>query len=74
MTPREKHLADICASAHRHGLTRDDLLKGRSRCHRVKTARRDAVSAMQQKGMGWSQIGRLFDRHHTTIMAWADYA
>lgn len=71
MTPRERYLADIGLIALRHGVTRQDVLKRHSRCPKVRKARMAVALHLREQGMSWSKMGRLCDRNHSTLMAWA---
>ena len=72
MTPRERNLADIGLIALRHGLTRHDILRHHGkRCERVKAARRDVALHFRAKDYSWPKIGRVVDRDHSSVMAWA---
>lgn len=58
----------VCLVAADHGLTSADLY-GRSRTRRVVAARQAAMLAVRrQTDMSLSEIGRLFDRDHTTVL------
>jgi Bacterial dnaA protein helix-turn-helix len=70
MTPRERSMSEIGLIALRHGLTRWDILN-HSRKRKVVDARRDVVLHFRAKGRSFPEIGRLIDRHHTTVMSLA---
>jgi chromosomal replication initiation ATPase DnaA len=67
MTPREKSLSDVGLIALKHGLQREDLL-GRQRFPRISRARQEAFYHFRRKGWSYTEIGRLFDRDHSTII------
>ena len=67
MTPREKIMADIGLIALRHGLTRHDLI-GPRRIAKIMNARKECYVLLRSRGMSYPQIGRIFNRHHTTII------
>lgn len=67
-TPRERQLHVVARVAARYGLTAADLL-GRDRRDHVARARWHAWYQLRcQFGSSLNQIGRLFDRDHTTIL------
>ncbi len=66
MTPRERNLADIGLIALRHGLTRHDVL-GRSRKPIAVAVRRECAEHFVAKGKGWSEIGRIMQRDHSSV-------
>lgn len=74
MTPRERYLADIGLIALRHGVTREQVLKHHSRCPKVRQARRDVALHFRNQGMTWIKIGRICNRDHSTLVAWAGLA
>ncbi len=41
---------------------------GRRRTKSVSTARHEVWSRLRDMGWGYQEIGRLFGRHHTTVM------
>ena len=72
MTPKERNLADIGLIALRHGLTRHDIL-GWSRKDHIVKARQHCFRHFRQKTvngriMSYPEIGRLFGRHHSTVI------
>lgn len=67
-TPREKRLAVIDEIARLHGFTLSDLL-GPSRQRAVCAARFAAIAEVRRAfGDSYQKIGRLFGRHHTTVL------
>lgn len=59
--------ATIDSIADDHGLTRNDIL-GRSRSPRVVRARHEAMARVRALGFSYPELGRIFNRDHTTIM------
>lgn len=57
----------IAQVAAEHGLTKEDLT-GRSRRPAICVARREAMRRLRAKQMSFPSIGRLFNRHHTTVL------
>lgn len=77
MTPRERNLADIQAIASRHRLTIEDVL-GRERWGTFVKARHECIAMFRTRGMTTTEIGRVMQRDHSTIvhalqkMGWSD--
>lgn len=67
MTPREKNLAAIDAIAQEHGYTVEDIL-GKSRLKRLVYVRRLCVLMLREKGYSTTEIGRVLNRDHSTIV------
>jgi hypothetical protein len=67
MTPREKNLAAVSAIAQQHGYTVRDIL-GPSRRKHLVHVRRLCILMLRRKGYSTSEIGRVLDRDHTTIV------
>ena len=67
MTPREETMPDIGQIARQHGLTSHDLI-GKRRIAKIVTARKECYVLLRSRGMTYPQIGRIFNRHHTTII------
>ena len=67
MTPREKNLTAIDAIAREHGYTVEDIL-GKSRLKRLVHVRRLCVLMLREKGYSTTEIGRVMDRDHSTIV------
>lgn len=67
LTPREKNLADIGRIASRHGFTADDIL-GPSRTAKLVRARQDCVTMFRDRGHSTTEIGRIINRDHSTIV------
>ena len=67
MTPREKNLAEIDAIAELHGYTLEDIL-GRSKLKPLVEVRRKCVVWMRGKGYSTTEIGRIMNRDHSTIV------
>ena len=67
MTQREQNLAEIDAIAKLHGYTVEDILSKRKPKPLV-AARRECVVKMRGKGYSTTQIGRIMNRDHSTIV------
>lgn len=67
MTPREKNLADIDAIAREHKFTQEDIL-GKSRFGPLVKVRRKCVVMLREKGYSTTEIGRIMNRDHSTIV------
>ncbi len=67
MTPREKNLADIREIAESYGYTAEDIL-GKSRYKRLVMVRRQCVGMLRAKGYSTTEIGRILNRDHSTIV------
>jgi chromosomal replication initiation ATPase DnaA len=67
MTPKEKNLADIGEIAYKYGYTAEDIL-GKSRYKRLVMVRRECVGMLRAKGYSTTEIGRIMDRNHSTIV------
>lgn len=66
----EEHLAAFCLSINCHPTT----LLGLSRRRRIAWARQDFMLLLNEAGFAYAEIGRLMNRHHTTIMDGAERA
>jgi chromosomal replication initiation ATPase DnaA len=67
MTPREKNLRDIGAIAQDHGYTVADILGPKRRRHLV-SVRNLCVAMLRNKGYSTTEIGRIMNRDHSTIV------
>lgn len=67
MTPREQNLADIQAIAQEHKFTVDDIL-GKRRFKPLVKVRRKCVVMLREKGYSTTEIGRIMNRDHSTIV------
>lgn len=67
MTPREKNLEAINAIAQKYCYTVEDML-GRSRFKRVVAVRRLCILMLREKGYSTTEIGRIMNRDHSTIV------
>jgi hypothetical protein len=67
MTPREKIHAAIDATAQEHGYTVEDIL-GKSRLKHLVAVRRLCILMLRERGYSTTEIGRLMDRCHSTIV------
>lgn len=67
MTPREKNLAEIDAIAELYGYTLEDIL-GKSKLKELVAVRRKCVVWLRGKGYSTTEIGRIMNRDHSTIV------
>ena len=67
MTPREKNLAEIDAIAELYGYTLEDIL-GKSKLKALVAVRRKCVVWLRGKGYSTTEIGRIMNRDHSTIV------
>lgn len=67
LTPKEKNLADIGEIAYKYGYTAEDVL-GKSRYKRLVMVRRECVGMLRAKGYSTTEIGRIMNRDHSTIV------
>lgn len=67
MTPREKNLAEIDAIAELYGYTLEDIL-GKSKLKALVTVRRKCIVWLRGKGYSTTEIGRIMNRDHSTIV------
>jgi chromosomal replication initiator protein len=67
MTPREQNLADIEVIAKEHRFTLEDIL-GKSRFVPLVKVRRKCVVMLREKGYSTTEIGRIMNRDHSTIV------
>ncbi len=67
MTPREKNLAEIDAIAELYGYTLEDIL-GKSKLKELVAVRRKCIVCLRGKGYSTTEIGRIMNRDHTTIV------
>ena len=67
MTPRERNLAEIDAIAELHGYTVEDIL-GKSKVRPLVEVRRKCVVRLRKKGYSTTEIGRIMQRDHSTIV------
>jgi chromosomal replication initiator protein len=67
MTPREKNLAEIDAIAELYGYTLEDIL-GKSKLKALVAVRRKCIVWLREKGYSTTEIGRIMNRDHTTIV------
>jgi chromosomal replication initiator protein len=67
MTPREKNLAEIDAIAELYGYTLEDIL-GKSKLKALVAVRRKCIVWLRGKGYSTTEIGRIMNRDHTTIV------
>ena len=67
MTPRERTHAEIDAIAQEHGYTVEDIL-GPSRLKRLVAVRRLCILMFRDRGFSTTEIGRIMNRDHSTIV------
>ena len=66
----EEHLAAFCRSINCQPTT----LLGLSRRRRIAWARQDFMLQLSDAGYAYAEIGRLMNRHHTTVMDGVEHA
>lgn len=67
MTPRQKNLDEIEAIAKEHRFTLEDIL-GKSRFGPLVKVRRKCVVMLRENGYSTTEIGRIMQRDHSTIV------
>lgn len=67
MTPRERNLMEIDCIAKQHLLTSEDIL-GKSRKRMIVNARRKCMVMLRNKGHTTTEIGRILNRDHSTVV------
>lgn len=67
LTPRQRNLNDIAEIAEAHRLTLEDIL-GKSRHKYLVSVRRKCVVMLREKGYSTTEIGRIMQRDHSTIV------
>lgn len=67
MTPRERNLAEIDAIAEMYDYTLADIL-GKSKNRTLVKVRRKCVVMLREKGYSTTEIGRIINRDHSTIV------
>jgi len=67
ITPRQKNLNDIAEIAEEHGYTIHDIL-GPSRLMHLVSVRRKCMVMLREKGYSTTEIGRIMNRDHTTVV------
>lgn len=67
MTPREKNLAEIGEIAYKYGFTVEDML-GTRRFKKMVAVRRECIGMLRAKGYSTTEIGRIMNRDHSTIV------
>jgi len=67
VTPRQKIHAAIDVIAQEHNYTVQDIL-GKSRLKRLVAVRRLCILMLRERNYSTTEIGRLLDRSHSTIV------
>ena len=67
MTPREKNRVSIHAIAQEHDYTFEDIV-GHCKTKHLVTVRRQCVVMLREKGYSTTEIGRIMNRDHSTIV------
>lgn len=67
MTAENTKSAVVTAVAKKFSLTEDDIM-GRRRTERIALARMICMAAVWQAGFSYCVVGRVFKRHHGTVM------
>lgn len=64
---REKNMILIRKVAEIHNVTVDDMM-GNGRTSKFVEARQEAFYALHKRGLSYSEIGRIMNRDHSTVM------
>jgi len=67
LTPRQRNLNDIAEIAEAHRLTVEDILSPKRHKYLV-SVRRKCVYMLRDKGYSTTEIGRIMQRDHSTIV------
>jgi len=67
MTPKQATLIEIEAIAKKYGFTAEDIL-GKKRYKMLVKVRRKCVVMLREKGYSTTEIGRIMQRDHSTIV------
>ena len=67
MTPKQANLIEIEAIAKKYGFTAEDIL-GKKRYKMLVKVRRKCVVMLREKGYSTTEIGRIMQRDHSTIV------
>lgn len=67
MTPKQANIIDMDTIASKHGYTVDDIL-GKSRMKSLVAVRRQCVVMLRNRGYSTTEIGRIMNRDHSTIV------
>jgi chromosomal replication initiation ATPase DnaA len=67
LTPKEKNLAEIGKIAYKYGFTVEDII-GKRKYKMLMGARRECVAMLRAKGYSTTEIGRIMNRDHSTIV------
>lgn len=67
LTPREKNLAEIGEIAYKYGFTVEDMI-GTRRFKKMVAVRRECIGMLRAKGYSTTEIGRIMNRDHSTIV------
>lgn len=67
--PLDKYKADFITRfvAHRHGVS-ESLIRGESRLRHISRARQEAMVLCTMTGASLKEVGKYFNRDHTTVM------
>lgn len=67
MTPNEKSMEEIAQIAYKYGYTAQDII-GKRKFKRLVMVRRECAVMLRAKGYSTTQIGRIMNRDHSTIV------
>lgn len=67
MTPRQANMIDMDTIASKHGYTVHDIL-GKSKLKALVAVRRKCVVMLRNRGYSTTEIGRIMNRDHSTIV------
>lgn len=67
MTPRERHTCFVCQASIGMGVS-PRIVMGNSRARPIARARQAIMHSLHLNGLSASEIGRILDRDHTTVI------
>jgi chromosomal replication initiation ATPase DnaA len=67
MTPRQSNMMEMEAIAKVYGYTAEDII-GKNRMKKLVAVRRKCAVMLREKGYSTTEIGRIMNRDHSTIV------
>ena len=67
MTPRQANILEMEVIARKYGYTAEDVI-GKNRQKQLVSVRRQCVVMLREKGYSTTEIGRIMNRDHSTIV------
>jgi chromosomal replication initiation ATPase DnaA len=67
MTPKQVNIMEMNAIAKKYGYTAEDII-GKSRQKKLVEVRRKCVVMLRERGYSTTEIGRIMNRDHSTIV------